>query len=73
MKARDSLGSLVKSQFCLYYKPNPWQYHPRPLSERTMSLTHPFTMYPDNPYLSDIVEDKLTQEQGTDYFWFSLD
>lgn len=30
-------------------------------------------MYPDNPYLSDIVEDKLTQEQGTDYFWFSLD
>lgn len=73
MKARESPGNVVKSQFYLYLT----QTHgsittPRPLSERTMSLTQPFAIDHDNPYLSDIVEDKIAQEQVTNYFLFSL-
>lgn len=60
----------LKRQFCLDYKAKPWQYHiPRPLlSRRAMPLAAPLIIDHDNPYLFDIVEDKIAQEQVTSNF-----
>lgn len=72
MKARVSLGNLVKKFVCIINQTHGTITTPRPMSERTVYDQAFHYIYHGNPCLSDILEDKISQEQITNYFLFSL-